>query len=315
MERISESKKAAILFRLVQFLERPQNLNLTGVNMHLYESHASDLDPREEKIARDTLERYSGSAIDTFQPFLLLTNFPRYVTYFAEKRNLPIIEGSMFKVAHSPEEKISILDFKIGSPAAALVIDLCAHLPIKAALLLGMCGGLRKNYSIGNYFVPIASIRGEGTSDFYFPAEVPSLANFLVQKVVTNVLETEKMPYHIGITHTTNKRFWEFNKNFKDQLEISRAQAIEMECATLFTASYSYKLPLGALLLISDLPLDPEGIKTKKSSETVYSKHTAEHVELGVKVLEEVDLALQQHAKGAFRGVRRRFEKPQESSH
>lgn len=277
--------------------------------MHSYEAPAHEVDPREEQIAKDTLERYSGSAVELFQPYLLLTNFPKYVTYFAEKRNLPILEGSMFKVAHSPDEKISILDFKIGSPAAALVIDLCAFLPVKAALLLGMCGGLRKHYKIGNYFLPIAGIRGEGTSDFYFPNEVPAMANFLVQKVATNILDREKIPYHIGITHTTNKRFWEFNKDFKKQLEISRAQAIEMECATLFTASYSYKLPLGAILLISDLPLDPEGIKTKKSSENVYAKHTAEHVELGVKALQGVEQALAQHAKGAFRGMRRRFEK------
>lgn len=267
------------------------------------------LDPREEQIARDTLERYSGSSVDDFQPYLLLTNFPRYVTYFAESRKLPIVEGSMFKVAHSSEEKISILDFKIGSPAAALVIDLLANLPIKAALLLGMCGGLRRHYQVGEYFVPIASIRGEGTSDFYFPAEVPALANFLVQKAVSNVLEKEQTSYHIGITHTTNKRFWEFNESFKHRLEVSRAQAIEMECATLFMSSYSYKLPLGALLLISDLPLDPQGIKTKKSSEKVYAAHTGEHVEKGVRMLFELDELLKHHARGAFRGTRKRFEK------
>lgn len=275
-----------------------------------YAPRPSEIDPKEEKIARDTLERYSGSSISDFRPYLLLTNFPKYVTNFAEKRGLPIVEGSMFKVAHSPEENISILDFKIGSPAAALVVDLCAYLPIKAALLLGMCGGLRKNYSVGNYFVPIAGIRGEGTSDFYFPPEVPAMANFLVQKAVTNILERDHVPYHIGITHTTNKRFWEFNQGFKAQLEISRAQAIEMECATLFTASYNYKLPLGALLLISDLPLAPEGegIKTKASSEKVYATHTTEHVELGVAVLHEVDRVLAHHAKGAFRGYRRRYD-------
>ncbi len=269
-------------------------------------------DPHEEQIARDTLERYSGSKIEDFQPFLILTNFPKYVQYFAESRSVDIVEGSMFKVAHSPKDKISILDFKIGSPAAALVVDLLAHLPIKAALLLGMCGGLRKHYKIGEYLVPIASIRGEGTSDFYFPAEVPALANFLVQKVVTNVLDKEKLPYHIGITHTTNKRFWEFNKEFKDRLEATRPQSIEMECATLFMASYRYKLPLGALLLISDLPMRREGIKTKQSSAHVYAQYTPQHVEAGIKVLKDLNKAIKQQAKGVFRGSRRRFEEVDE---
>ncbi len=267
-----------------------------------------EFDPSEEKIAIDTLERYSGSKAGDFQPYLLLTNFPKYVEYFAEARNLPIMEGSMFKVAHSKKEKISILDFKIGSPAAALVVDLCAHLPVKAALLLGMCGGLRKQYKVGDFFVPVASIRGEGTSDFYFPEQVPALSNFIVQKCVTDVLTEEKDRYHIGITHTTNKRLWEFNKRFRDMLIRSRPQAIEMECATLFMASYYHKLPLGALLLISDLPLDLQGLKTKKSTEEIYIKYTRNHVEKGVKIINKVDEVLKQQPKGVFRGSRMRFE-------
>lgn len=262
----------------------------------------------QEKIAHDTLERYSGSPVKDFQPYVLLTNFSRYVHYFADSRQVPVIEGSTFKVAHSPSEKITILDFKIGSPAAALVVDICAFLPIRAALLLGMCGGLRRDYQVGDYFVPVASIRGEGTSDFYFPAEVPSLANFLVQKIVTNVLDEEKATYHVGITHTTNKRFWEFDQVFRARLQATRPQAIEMECATLFMAGYKDKLPLGALLLLSDLPLNQEGIKTKKSSEHVFQTFTADHVEKGIRIMKALDVALKSEARGIFRGSRRRFE-------
>jgi AMP nucleosidase len=262
----------------------------------------------QEKIAHDTLERYSGSPVKDYQPYILLTNFSRYVHYFAESRQVPVIEGSTFKVAHSPSEQISILDFKIGSPAAALVVDLCAFLPIRAGVLLGMCGGLRRHYQVGDYFVPVASIRGEGTSDFYFPSEVPSLANFLVQKIMTNVLDEEKANYHVGITHTTNKRFWEFDQDFRARLKATRPQSIEMECATLFMAGYSHKLPLGALLLISDLPLDREGIKTKKSSEYVFQTYTGDHVEKGVKIMKALDVALKNEVRGIFRGSRRRFE-------
>jgi AMP nucleosidase len=265
-------------------------------------------DPREEAVAIDCLERYSGSLVSQYQPYLLLTNFPRYVDYFAESRGLTVHEGSMFKSAHSEKEQVSILDFKIGSPAAALVVDICAHLPIKAALLLGMCGGLRRQFFVGDYFVPIAAIRGEGTSDFYFPSEVPALANFLVQKVVSEVLIEEDSSYHIGITHSTNKRFWEFNEAFRKRLVETRPQAIEMECATLFMASYFHKLPLGALLLVSDLPLEPDGVKTKKRSETVYLKYTTDHVEKGVKIMRAFDEQLAFESKGVFRGARKRFE-------
>lgn len=249
----------------------------------------SDIPPEEmehqKQIAKDTLERYSGSPSSEFQPYLILTNFPRYVDHFAKEYKATAYEGAMFKVAHAPDLGISILDFKIGSPAAALVIDLCSFLPIYAALLLGMCGGLREDYKIGEYFVPIASIRGDGTSDFYFPPEVPALANFTVQKVVTGVLEKEKIIHHIGLTHTTNKRFWEFNQDFRTRLQITRPQVVEMECATLFTASYSHRLPLGALLLISDLPLTPKGVKTKESSEALFTNFMPDQISLGIKIV------------------------------
>lgn len=243
----------------------------------------------QKQFALETLERYSGSSIDSFQPWILLTNFPRYVDYFSSHYSCEIIEGSMFKVAHSKKLGITILDFKIGSPAAALVMDLCAFLPCYGMLLLGMCGGLREDYKVGEYFVPVGAIRGDATSDFYFPPEVPAMANFTVQKEVSAYLQKNKMTHHIGITHTTNKRFWEFNPEFRKRLKETRPQVVEMECATLFAASYCHRLPLGALLLISDLPIKPAGYKTKRSSEMVFSKHMPEHIESGVNILKKLN--------------------------
>lgn len=254
----------------------------------------------EEEFAKETLERYSGSPAEDYQSNLLLTNFPKYVEYFSKTRGAKIHEGSMFKVAHCPKEEMSILDFKIGSPAAALVVDLCSFLPIKAAVLLGMCGGLRRRYKVGDYLVPVASIRDEGTSHFYFPPEVPALANFLMQKAVTEVLDTQNTPYHIGITFTSNMRFWEFNEEFKNRLKATKAQAYEMECATLFMASYKRKFTLGALLLISDLPLNRNGVKTKKSSAHVFETYMPDHVEKGAAILKVARKMQAKNIKGAY---------------
>lgn len=239
----------------------------------------------ERKIAQDSLERYSGSELAQFCPYLLLTNFRQYVHYFAESRQVPIHEGSMFRTAHSPKEGVTILDFKMGSPMAALTVDLVANLPFEAGLMLGMCGGLRRHYKVGQYLMPVASIRDDGTSDFYFPSEVPALANFTVSKAITEALDAMQSDYYIGITHSTNIRFWEFDEAFKERLKKARAQAIEMECATLFAASYKRKFPLAALLLISDLPLEKEGIKTKQSSQMVFETFTPDHVEKGVAIM------------------------------
>ncbi|WP_213358400.1 AMP nucleosidase [Chlamydiifrater phoenicopteri] len=259
----------------------------------------NDLDDRkhEEKIARDTLERYSGSDIQDFCPFLLLTNFSYYIRVFAKMFQTPITEGSMFSAAHAPDQRISILDFKLGSPGAALTVDLCSFLPnTRASLMLGMCGGLRSHYNVGDYFVPVASIRGEGTSDAYFPPEVPALANFVVQKATTEILEESKAHYHIGITHTTNVRFWEFNKEFRKRLYETKAQTAEMECATLFAAGYRRNFPIGALLLISDLPLRKEGIKTKQSSSFVLKTYTEDHISKGISTLHRLEELLNKKA-------------------
>lgn len=260
----------------------------------------SEKNPMEAEIARHTLERYSGCNAEEFQSNLILTNFPRYVEYFSQSRGVPIREGSMFKVAHCLKDDVSILDFKIGSPAAALVVDICSFLPFRASILLGMCGGLRRRYKVGDYLVPVASIRGEGTSDFYFPIEVPALANFLMQRAVTEVMDSEKAAYHIGITYTTNMRFWEFNEEFKERLKATKAQGIEMECATLFAASYKRKFTLGSLLLVSDLPLDKDGIKTKQSSQWVYDTFTSDHVEKGIRILKHAREMQSRKVKGAY---------------
>lgn len=256
--------------------------------------------PQEAEIAHHTLERYAGCAVSEFQSNLILTNFPRYVDYFAQTRKVPIQEGSMFKVAHCTKEEVSILDFKIGSPAAALVVDICSFLPIRASILLGMCGGLRRRYQVGEYLVPVAAIRGEGTSDTYFPTDVPALANFLMQRAVTEILDQEKAAYHIGITYTTNTRFWEFNEEFKHRLKVSKAQGIEMECATLFAASYKRKFTLGALLLVSDLPLMQDGIKTKQSSQMVFDKFMPDHIEKGIRILKFARVMQSKKVKGAY---------------
>ena len=261
---------------------------------------AMQQDPLEAKIALEILERYSGCPTEKFQKNLILTNFPRYVDYFAMTREIKVYEGSMFKVSHCEKEKISIVDFKIGSPAAALVVDVCSFLPIHTSIFLGMCGGLRKRYKIGDYLVPIASVRGEGTSDYYFPGSIPALGNFLMQKAVTEILEGDKASHHVGITYTTNMRFWEFNKEIIQDLMVSRAQGVEMECATLFIASYKRKLTLGALLLVSDLPLDTKGIKNKENSEKVFEEHMKDHVEKGVRILHLARAMQEQSIKGSY---------------
>lgn len=255
----------------------------------LTQDNLSEIDQyTRDRVGISTLERYTGSSAKEIQPYILLTNFKLYVDVFSQKTGQPMKQGSVMRACHSPQDKISIIDFSVGSPTAALVTELLSFVKPKAALMLGMCGGLREEYQVGDFFNPVAAIRGEGTSDSYLPPQCPSLSSFVIQRFVCEELERRKLRYRTGIIHTTNVRFWEFNEEFKKVLAVEQAQAVDMECATLFTVGFARKVPMGALMLISDTPLKAGGLKTKESARMVFEKYTPLHIESGISVLKNM---------------------------
>lgn len=238
-----------------------------------------------EQIGVSLLERYTGSSVDHFQPYILLTNFHSYINLFAATQNRRIITGSVMSVCHDEEKGISIINCGVGSPIAALVIELLSFLPTKATLMLGMCGGLRDDYVVGEYFNPVAAIREEGTSLAYMPERCPALSSFIIQRYVCEELERNHIKYHNGVIHTTNVRFWEFKEDFIKKLAEERVQAIDMECATLFAVGFAYKVAVGALMLITDMPMKLNGIKTKESAQNIFEQHATNHLQMGINVL------------------------------
>jgi AMP nucleosidase len=241
-----------------------------------------------DRVGLSTLERYTGSSAEEFQPFILLTDFKLYVDLFAKTLNEPIRTGSVMHACHAKKDRITIIDCTVGSPTAALVVELLSFVKPKAVLMIGMCGGLRDEHRVGDFFNPVAAIRGEGTSDFYMPKQSPSLSSFVIQRFVCEELERRGLKYHTGVIHTTNVRFWEFNDAFKKTLMEERAQAIDMECATLFTVGFAHYVPIGALMLISDTPLKEKGVKTAASAKSVFEKYTSIHLDIGISVLKNM---------------------------
>ena len=75
--------------------------------------------------------------------------------------------------------------------------------------------GLKKTTEIGHFVLPIAAIRGEGTSDDYFPPEVPAMPSFKLHKYVSQILLSKKLDYRTGVVYTTNRRIWEWDLEFK----------------------------------------------------------------------------------------------------
>ncbi len=243
---------------------------------------------KKKKIGIGTLERYTGSVASDIQPYILLVNFDRYLEKFSLLSKSRIFEGSAMSSCHWFDEKITMINYGVGSPTAALVVDLLSFIQPKGVIMLGMCGGLRKNQKIGDFFLPVAAIRGEGTSDHYMPTEVPSLSSFTIQRFIAAELEERKLRRHTGVIHSTNYRFWEFDEEFCDKLIEEAVQTIDMECATLFTAGFARKVPIGALMLVSDKPLEEGGIKTKESAKKIFKKYQQFHIECGISVFRDM---------------------------
>ncbi len=256
---------------------RPVNMNLIYNN------------PEKWEIGRQILERYTGTPPEGMQKQVLLTNFEYYSERFGRMSDdVVTTRGSTMTARHSEKLGVSLINFSVGSPVAALIIEVLATAEPKATLFLGMCGGLHRSLKVGDFVLPTAAIRDEGASKHFMPPQVPALPTFKVQKFVSQIIVEKGFDYRTGVVHTTDTRFWEFNEEFKQLLYDERALAIDMETATLFSVGFASKVPIGALLLVSDLPLKRGGIKTRDSANSVFRRFTDLHIEIGIEAMSEI---------------------------
>lgn len=237
------------------------------------------------KIAKNWLPRYTGMSLGQFGECILLTNFHDYLTQFAEYFNCKIEGLNRPMQAASNGDGLTMINFGMGSANAATIMDLLSACSPKAVLFLGKCGGLKHSTEIGHFILPIAAIRGEGTSDDYFPPEVPALPSFKLHKFVSQKIVDQGLEYRTGVVYTTNRRLWEHDKPFLERLKALTCIGIDMETATLFIVGHYNRIPRGALLLVSDVPITPDGIKTEESDRRVSHDWTRIHLQLGIDAL------------------------------
>ena len=241
----------------------------------------------KEEIVNNWLPRYTGEKLENFGKYILLTNFSNYVKLFAEWHGVEV-SGLDRPMQCATADNITIINFGMGSPGAATIMDLLSAIEPAAVLFLGKCGGLKKRNKIGDLILPIAAIRGEGTSNDYFPAEVPAMPAFALQKAVSTTIRDYGVDYWTGTVYTTNRRVWEHDEVFKEYLQDIRAYAIDMETATIFTVGFYNKIPTGALLLVSDSPMIPEGVKTEESDKKVTGNFVENHIKIGIDSLKQL---------------------------
>lgn len=241
----------------------------------------------KQDIVENWLPRYTGVPLEKFSKHILLTNFNNYVDLFAKMNNVTV-SGDDRAMRSATANGITIINFGMGSANAATIIDLLSAIHPKAVLFLGKCGSLKDEPKIGNYILPIAAIRGEGTSNDYFPPEVPALPAFALQKAVSTTVRDFEKDYWTGTVYTTNRRVWEHDEDIKNYLRRIRCMAVDMETATIFITSFYNHIPAGALLLVSDQPMTPEGVKTELSDKSVTANFAEEHLKIGIESLNQL---------------------------
>ncbi|MBD3224146.1 MAG: AMP nucleosidase [Caldithrix sp.] len=241
------------------------------------------------EIAKNWLPRYTGTAIDAFGDYILITNFSNYLQSFAQQFNCDIKGIGRPMQTSTNSAGLSIINFGMGSANAATIMDLLSARQPNGVLLLGKCGGLKRSTEIGHFILPIAAIRGDGTSKDYFPPEVPALPSFKLHKFVSNKILQHHQDYRTGVVYTTNRRLWEWDERFKNYLKTLSTLAIDMETATIFIVGHANEIARGALLLVSDLPLLPEGIKTEEMDREVTDKYLQMHLQIGIEAMTEIE--------------------------
>ncbi|RNI24979.1 AMP nucleosidase [Rufibacter latericius] len=240
----------------------------------------------KKEIVENWLPRYTGRPLNEFGEYILLTNFLNYVVMFADQFGVEI-KGSDKPMQTATAQNITIINFGMGSAMAATVMDLLSAVKPKAALFLGKCGGLKKS-KLGDLILPIAAIRGEGTSDDYLPPEIPALPSFRLQRAVSSMIKKHEMDYWTGTVYTTNRRVWEHDEEFKEYLLSIRALGVDMETATIFVVGFMNDIPHGALLLVSDNPMTPDGVKTAESDLRITADFVTKHLQIGIDALLEL---------------------------
>src|SRR3982751_4659375 len=241
----------------------------------------------KDEIVADWLPRYTGTPLKQFGNHILLVNFTDYVRLFAKWHRVPV-RGLDRPMANATAGGITIINFGMGSASAATVMDLLHAISPKAVLFLGKCGGIKHVTNLGDLILPIAAIRGEGTSNDYFPPEVPALPAFSLQKAISTTIRDQKRDYWTGTVYTTNRRVWEHDDQFKKYLRKIRCIGIDMETATIFVTGFYNEIPTGALLLVSDQPMISEGVKTSESDKKITENFVDEHLKIGIDSLNEL---------------------------
>ena len=296
------------------------------------------------------LTHYTGAPAEHVQQFVLFTNYHRYVDAFVKwacgqladpasgYNQLSCAGGVVVGAETSGPERavadanwrrhqmpayhlmrpdgagVSLVNIGVGPANAKTITDHLAVLRPQAWLMIGHCGGLRANQTIGDYVLAHAYLRDDHVLDEVLPPEIPLPALAEIQLALNRAAElvsgedaeTLKHRMRTGTVVTTDDRNWELRYTSSAlRFSQSRAVGIDMESATIAAQGYRFRVPYGTLLCVSDKPLHGE-IKLPGQANRFYERAIVEHIQIGIAT---VDLLRQEGARLHSRKLRA-FDEP-----
>jgi AMP nucleosidase len=250
--------------------------------------------PERMALSIDRLYHYTGTAAESFQRYVLLTNYSWHVEEFRAALpgcTGPDSDGRQMPAWHHMlpgRTGVTMVNIGIGPSNAKTITDHLAVLRPDLMVMIGHCAGLRNHQEVGDLVLATAYTRDDHVLDDMLPLSVPVVSNHTLNTLLLGELTARRLRSRMGIVYTTANRNWELNLTpVSDRLRLSRALAVDMESATVAANGFRYRIPTATLLAVSDKPLHAQP-KLSADAQGFYAASRRQHVEIAISVADKV---------------------------
>lgn len=151
----------------------------------------------------------------------------------------------------------------IGAPYGVMLLESLIAKGACAVIVLGWCGGLSPDLAPGDLVVVETALADEGTSRHYMDlrGDLPAVnADTRLTAKLADALGTAGLNVHADATIWTTDAIYRETPEKVAWYKDKGACAVEMECSALFAAAAFRKIPIAALLVVSDSLARADGI-------------------------------------------------------
>ncbi|MEM9586987.1 MAG: AMP nucleosidase [Planctomycetota bacterium] len=248
--------------------------------------------PERSELSIERLEHYTGTAVEDFQRYVLLTNYQMHMQAFEQqfpdcvRPERPGVQMPAYHHRQEDNRGISIVNIGVGPSNAKNLTDHLAVLRPDAMIMVGHCAGVRNHQEIGDFVLASGYMRGDHLLDDALPPGVPITPSFLLNRNLARVLDESGLPYRLGAVYTTADRNWELALGrAMSHLRSSRSIAVDMESATVAANGFRYRIPNATLLCVSDKPL--HGLpKLTQAAQSFYQESKRQHLAIATQTID-----------------------------